>query len=75
MQHNNGNGVQIGLGWCNNGAPGVVFVIPAGTSVQMSDGEGPGIVISPATAREFAYALLLNAQQLDNGVMPAPPSQ
>ena len=73
MQQNQGNGIQISLGWGNDRAPGVVFMIPASTFIEMPDGEPrPGIVLSSAGAKEIAFALLLNAQQLDNGLMPTP---
>lgn len=72
MQQNSGNGVQVALGWANDGTPGIVFVIPASTFIETLDGEPrPGIVMSSALARELAYVFLLHAQQLDNGVMPA----
>ena len=73
MQSNESH-VSISLGWANDGKPGIVFMIPASTIIETLDGDPqPGIVVCSALARELAYALLLHAQQLDNGVMPAPP--
>jgi hypothetical protein len=70
---NNKSRVSISLGWGNDGIPGIVFMIPARTFIETADGEPrPGIVIRSALARELAYALLLHAQQLDNGLTPVP---
>jgi hypothetical protein len=74
MQQNQGKGVQISLGWGSDGKPGVVLILPASTFVEMPDGEPrPGVVVPSAVAREFAWALLLSAEQLANGTPPAPP--
>jgi hypothetical protein len=72
-----GNGIQVSLAWGTDGQPGIMFMIPASTFIETLDGEPhPGIVMSSAHTREVAYALLLHAQQLDNGVMPAfPPAK
>lgn len=68
-----GNRIQVALTWDANGRPGVGFILPASTFIEMPDGEPmPGCVMPAALAREIAYALLLHAQQLDNGTMPAP---
>lgn len=76
MQQNKGSGIQVALGWANDGTPGIVFVISARSFIETLDGEPrPGIVMSSALARELAYAFLLHAQQLDNGLMPAPAPQ
>jgi hypothetical protein len=49
-------------------------MIPESGFVTTMDGEPhPGVVLSPAGAKEIAYVLLLLAQQLENGTMPAPP--
>jgi hypothetical protein len=70
---NNSNGVQISLGWASDGTPGVVLILPAGITIGTPDGELPGVAISSALAREFAWALLLHAEQLANGLRPEPP--
>lgn len=74
MEQNQGNGVSIALGWASDGTPGVVLILPANTTVGCPDGERrPGVVVPSTVAREFAWALLLHAEQLANGLQPAPP--
>jgi len=68
------NGVSVGLGWGNDGNPGIVFTLPASTIIEAVDGEPrPGIVMSPALARELAYVFLIHAEQLINGSVALPP--
>ena len=70
-----GNGTSASLGWGDDGRPGVAFMIPETTFVTTVDGEPhSGIVLSSAAAKEIAYVLLLLAQQLENGIMPAYPT-
>src|ERR1039458_5241465 len=56
----------------SDGTPGVVLILPAGITIGTPDGELPGVAISSALAREFAWALLLHAEQLANGLRPEP---
>lgn len=60
----------FGMGFGHNakGENGVVFVIARDSFIETAEGDpSPGIWLSPADAREAAYALLLHAQQIENG--------
>ncbi len=59
---------SMGLGSNHDGEPGVIFMIAPTSFIENCDGEPtPGICIPRGAAREAAYALLLYAQQLENG--------
>ena len=74
MQDNNGNGVTVQLGYDTEGNPAIVFALPASTFIETPGGDPrPGIAMSPALARELAYAFLLQAEQLTNRSCPLPP--
>ena len=65
-------GLSVSHGWQPDDAPGVALVIPP-LSVETDDGPRPGVVFSAGQAREIAYALLMIAEQVDNGSVKLPP--
>jgi hypothetical protein len=59
---------SMGFGFDDNGDAKVIFVIAEGSRMRSGDGSSaPGIGLTPSQAKEAAYALLLHAQQLENG--------
>ena len=74
MQNEDGGAqVLIELGWGNDGEPGVCLIFPQSTFIETPGRDPrPGVVMSTALARTVAWALLLNAQYLENGAMPVP---
>jgi hypothetical protein len=67
-------GVRAGIGWNPNDEVGIWIALPASCFIEIAgDGEpSSGGWMTPGMARELAFALLLQAAQIENGVKPAP---
>ena len=66
--------VSICLGWASDGTPAIIFTFPPSAFIEVEGGDPrPGIVMTPAQAREYAYAMLLQAEQLASRSVVLPP--
>ncbi|MCE5309380.1 MAG: hypothetical protein LLG20_17200 [Acidobacteriales bacterium] len=69
---NDGTGLSIGFGWNGKGEPAVLLMIPRNANIDGDNGPIPGVALPVGRAREIAYALLVSAEQLANGVVKLP---
>ena len=65
--------ISLGFGWGTDGTPGITLAIPDMFLTGHGDKPVPGVVMSPAMAREYGLALMLMAEQLSNGSVVLPP--
>jgi len=62
----------IGFGKRTDGTPGIAFMMSPACFIETADDPVPGVMFTPAQAREVAYALLLYAEQMASGLVPLP---
>ena len=58
----------VSFGQTKDGTPGIAFMIAPASFIETTDDPVPGILLTPAQAREAAYVLLLHAEQMASGV-------
>lgn len=63
---------QVTFGASKEGNPGIAFIINPASFIETKEDPFPGVLLTPAQAREAAYALLLFAEQLSSGLVNIP---
>ncbi len=58
----------VSFGHTKDGAPRIAFMISPASFIETTDDPVPGILLTPAQAREAAYVLLLHAEQIAGGI-------
>ena len=64
---------SVSFGHFKEGNPGIALMIAPDSLIETTDDPIPGVMMTPAQAREAAYVLLLHAEQLAGGLVPLPP--
>lgn len=61
---------RVAFGHNKEGNQGIAFMIPPASFIETTDDPVPGVLLTPAQAREAAYVLLLFAEQMASGLVP-----
>lgn len=65
--------LAVAFGWGKDGTTGIAVMISPASFVETTDDPVPGVVLTPAQAREAAYLLLLHAEKVAAGLVSLPP--
>ena len=63
---------SVSFGNFKEGNPGIALMIAPSSFIETTDDPIPGVMLTPAQAREAAYVLLLHAEQLASGLVSVP---
>ena len=72
MQQPSNGGMRAGVGWNPNGEVGIWMALPASCFIEIDGDPQPGGWLTPGMARELAFVLLVQAEQISNGFTPPP---